>query len=63
MTSLTPLRGCLTCTRAQERAALMAQLAEPPDVVQRWHRSNAFIGAGPAGYVYQVRAPALAASI
>ena len=41
----------------------MAQLAEAPDFVQRWHRSNALIGAGPAGYVYQVRAPALAASI
>ena len=39
----------------------MAQLAEAPDFVQRWHRSNALIGAGPAGYVYQVRAAAPAA--
>ena len=40
--------------RAQERAAAAAQLAEPPDVVPRWHRSNDLIGAGPAGDVYQV---------
>ena len=42
----------------QERAAMLTQLAEPPDAVPRWHRSNALIGAGPTGYVYQVRAPA-----
>ena len=40
----------------------MAQLAEAPDAVPRWHRSNALIGAGPAGYVYQVRAAAPAAT-
>ena len=28
----------------------------------RWHRSNALIGAGPAGYVYQVCAAAPAAT-
>ena len=39
---------------AQERAAAVARMAEPPDVVPRWHRSNSIIGAGPAGYVYQV---------
>ena len=39
---------------AQERAAAAARMAEPPDVVPRWHRSNAVIGAGPAGNVYQV---------
>ena len=61
-TSSTPLRGCLTRTRAQEREALMAQLAEPPDAVPRWRRSNALIGAGPTGYVYQVRAAVPAAT-
>ena len=40
----------------------MAQLAEPPDAVPRWRRSNALIGAGAAGYVYQVRAAAPAAT-
>ena len=39
---------------AQEHLAVVARMAEPPDVVPRWHRSNAIIGAGPAGYVYQV---------
>ena len=33
----------------------MAQrLLGPPDTVRRWHRSSTIIGAGPAGYVYQV---------
>ena len=47
---------------AQDRAALAARLAEPPDVVPRWHRSNAAVGSGPAGYVYQVQARAAAAA-
>ena len=40
---------------AQERAAAAARMAGPPDTVLRWHRARAVIGAGPAGYVYQVR--------
>ena len=35
-------------------AAIEDRLREPPDTVPRWHRSNTIIGAGPAGYVYQV---------
>ena len=42
---------------AQERAAAAARMLESPDVVPRWHRSKAVIGAGPAGYVYQVCRP------
>ena len=41
---------------AQERAAAVARMAEPPDVVPRWY-CYTIIGAGPAGYVYQVCCP------
>jgi hypothetical protein len=41
----------------QDIAAIADRLREPPDTVPRWHRSNTIIGAGPAGYVYQVSSP------
>lgn len=39
----------------QERSALKERTRAPEDRVMKWHRSNTIIGAGPAGYVYQVQ--------
>ena len=37
---------------------MATRLAEPPDTVPQWHRANAAVGSGPAGFVYQVQARA-----
>ncbi len=48
-------RSTALISRPQERAEIEERLAGAPDVVPRWHRAQTIIGAGAAGFVYEVR--------